>query len=91
MVEIRALESARQEATGIRMVLLAVWYWTSGHISLTIALFGVGCVLIGAIVMEHLNATLAGMLGIWGTSFFILGILFDIAFRVIAYRQKQKS
>lgn len=103
MVEIRALNSARQEATGIRMVLLAVWYWISSHVSLTIAIFGALLMVIGAAVLQGQGAApgvyeaplqniLAGMFGVWGFSFILLGLFFDIVLRLLgAWQQRQAS
>ncbi len=71
----QALESARHESSGAKMYVLALYYILSGNFSLVVALFGVLLVVLGATVMEGLHATLAGMFGIWGVSFVILGLL----------------
>ncbi|WEL18590.1 putative membrane protein [Halorhabdus sp. SVX81] len=91
MVEIRALNSARQEASGIQMVLLAVWYWTSSHVSLTVAIFGALFMVFGALVLQGVNNVLAGMFGVWGFSFILLGLFFDILLRFIAAWQKRQA
>lgn len=102
MVEIRSLNSARQEASGIRMVLLAVWYWMASHIALTVAIFGGIMMAIGAIVLSGppappgvyrppLNNIFAGMFGVWGFSLIVLGVFFDVLFRLIGFYQNWQA
>ncbi|MFB6153655.1 MAG: hypothetical protein ABEJ27_05325 [Halodesulfurarchaeum sp.] len=91
MVEIRALESARQEASGFQMYLLAVWYWTSGHVSLTIAIFGGLMIVIGGTLLRGWHDVFAGMFGVWGVTLIVLGLAFDLGLRFIALYEERKA
>ncbi|CCQ34005.1 hypothetical protein HLRTI_001989 [Halorhabdus tiamatea SARL4B] len=91
MVEIRAVNSAREDASGVQMVLLAVWYWMASHIALTVAIFGALMMVIGATVLQGVNNVFAGMFGVWGFSFILLGLFFDIVLRLIAAWQKRQA
>ncbi|MFB6202187.1 MAG: hypothetical protein ABEI98_09275 [Halorhabdus sp.] len=91
MVEIRSIESARQDTSGWQMYLLALWYWTSSHVSLTIAIFGVLMIVVGGTLLRGVHSVFAGMFGVWGATLILLGLAFDTAFRLIAFYQNRKA
>ena len=91
MIEVRSLESARQEASGTRMYLLAVWYWIGSHLALTIAIIGALSIVIGATVLPGDSPVFAGMFGVWGVTLIIMGLFFDLVFRGIALYQTRTA
>lgn len=84
MIEIRSLESARQETSGVSMYLLAAWYWIGTHLAITVALVGVLSIVLGATVLPNDAPVFAGMFGVWGVTLIVMGLFFDLVFRGIA-------
>lgn len=72
---IKAMESASQESSGVRMYLLAVYYLMAGNVSLTISFFGVILAVLGATVVGLYHDIFAGMFGVWGATLFIFGLM----------------
>ncbi|MFC4551141.1 MULTISPECIES: hypothetical protein [Halorussus] len=91
MIEVRSLESARQETSGPRMYLLAVWYWIGTHVALTIAIVGALFIVAGATVLPGEAPIYAGMFGVWGVTLIIMGLFFDLVFRGIALYQNRTA
>jgi hypothetical protein len=74
-VNTTGIERAREQSSGVKMYLLAAYYLAMANLSLTTMLGGVVVVAIGALVLDGLHAVFAGMFGIFGVSFVVLGAL----------------
>jgi membrane-bound ClpP family serine protease len=72
---IKAMESASQETSGVRVYLLAAYYLMAGNFSLTVSFFGVIVIVLGATVISQYHAVYAGMFGVWGASMFVFGLV----------------
>lgn len=70
----RHLERAREEASGGKVYLLAAYYLAASNVTLLIATIGLVMILLGALVVPSWNDVLAGMFGVWGASFLLLGL-----------------
>ena len=78
----QAFERAQSETSGVQTYLLAGYYAFAGNFSLVVAVFGLLVVGFGATVLNGTvldgalqHEVLAAMFGVWGTSFFVLGVL----------------
>lgn len=79
----RAIETASQEANGWRMYVLAAYYLLFGNFALTVAFLGAVLIGVGR-VLQWIGSTqglegnvpvMAGMLGIWGITLVLFGIV----------------
>lgn len=77
---LEVIEEARQEATGGRMYLLALYYFLSRNLSVVAVLFGVFLVLLGGLVVPQYHRILAGMIGVWGVTMVVLGAVAYVFF-----------
>ncbi|MCU4741260.1 hypothetical protein OB955_06195 [Halobacteria archaeon AArc-m2/3/4] len=81
---VNAIETAREEASGWRMYVLAAYYLLFGNFSITVIALGIVMIGAGASlepIVDTLNidspnaAIMAGIAGIWGVSLILLGVL----------------
>jgi polyferredoxin len=72
---IKAMESASQETSGVRVYLLAAYYLMAGNFSLTVSFSGVIVVVLGATVISQYHSIFAGMFGVWGASMVVFGLM----------------
>ncbi|WP_436910852.1 hypothetical protein [Halosimplex marinum] len=54
------LERGRQEADGVRAYLLGLYYFMTGNVSLMIIVMGVGCIVLGATLINGTPAIVIG-------------------------------
>lgn len=69
------MESARQESSGIHMYLLTAYFLIARKFSLSVVLFGVILIILGATVIRQYHEVFAGMFGVWGVTMIVLGLL----------------
>jgi len=78
------LERAREESSGYKAYLLAVYYFVTGNYSLVVILTGLGLIAFGALILSGRFAVgpldaithqvFAGMFGVWGASLVVIGV-----------------
>lgn len=84
---LQEFEEARQETSGGRMYLLALYYFMSGNLSIVVALVGIlwlalASVVIPQFVMPQFGESsveslqiVTGMIGVWGVTLVLLGTI----------------